>query len=195
MSHAVNLIQRRFNIHSLPNLSYKPKIALPAPGQILLLTGQSGAGKSTLLRSLIPKVPSASRIHIDSLRLGNLPVVDCIPLDSIEDRLNILSRVGLAEVYLWLRTPKHLSEGQRFRLKLAIALARAKSRPMTLFCDEFASSLDTLTALMISQTLRKSTNSRTNLRCILATGRDELISALKPDLHHHCNFQYFPHNI
>lgn len=190
MSHATDYILRRFHLSAPQTRVSVSPTPPPAPGQILLITGMSGAGKSTLLRSIVQQIPQTHRIDLVHLRLPRLPVVDCIPLPSIEKRLNLLSRVGLAEVYLWLRPPAQLSEGQRFRLRIAIAMARAQKRPATLICDEFASTLDTLTALMISQTLRKSIRTNSGLSCILATGRDELLPALKPDHHHHCDFQF-----
>src|SRR5207248_9473630 len=37
----------------------------------------------------------------------------------------LLARVGLSEAWTYLRTPSELSEGQRWRFKLALALHRA----------------------------------------------------------------------
>ena len=189
-----SLLRHRFSIPRLPGPFRFPEIAPPVPGQILLLTGPSGSGKSTLLRQLAARIPISQRLTLDDLPLPNKPTVDLFPHLPLEDRLRLLSRVGLAEVYSWLRTPRQLSDGQRYRLRLALALSRTSSlatnnyQLATLLSDEFAAPLDTLTALIVSQALRKLVKSNSALSAILVTGRHELIPALSPERLIHCDF-------
>ncbi|MGA2501339.1 MAG: ATP-binding cassette domain-containing protein [Tepidisphaeraceae bacterium] len=209
------LIRHRFSVRRLPGPFRFPDVAPPAPGQILLLTGPSGSGKSTLLRQLTSCIPVAQRIHLNDLPLPNKPTVELLPHLPLEDRLRLLSRVGLAEVYSWLRTPRQLSDGQRYRLRLALALAKqtpsaasvlpggpraTQTNPgtsplatnnyqlATLLSDEFAAPLDILTALVVSQAIRKLVKTNPTLSAILVTGRHELIPALAPDRLIHCDF-------
>jgi ABC-type ATPase with predicted acetyltransferase domain len=160
---------------------------LPAPGQILLITGPSGAGKSSLLRILRKK--SNDCLDLLNMRLPNRPLVDCFGDVPLEQILAILSRVGLAEAWSYLRTPTELSDGQRWRFRLAMALSKAESRrhPI-LIADEFCALLDRVTAAVVARSLRRAISIDGNLRAILATSHDDLLGALRPDLHVHCDF-------
>src|SRR5439155_14323908 len=143
----------------------KPDAAMvpPAAGTILLIAGPSGAGKSTLLRALRERAIGDGRDWIDLAAmapLAELPLVDCFDnlLDvgaspaPLRDVLLLLARVGLGEAWTYLRTAAELSEGQKWRLKLALALHAAANvatsaaangaAPMPILaCDEFAAVL------------------------------------------------------
>ncbi len=111
--------------------------------------------------------------------------------------LEALSRVGLAEVWTYLKTPAQLSDGQRWRLRLAIAIARAaqtsgaqstRMPPLILAADEFGALLDRITAMIVARALRKAVSTTPNLRAIVATCHDDLNEALAPDRIIHCDF-------
>jgi len=58
---------------------------LPAPGQIMLITGASGAGKSSLLRALRRAASGGARwIDLMRLDLPDVPVVDCFKTLSLQ---------------------------------------------------------------------------------------------------------------
>ena len=105
-----------------------------AGGRLILLTGASGSGKSTLLRRLRRGSNRSARwVDLNDVRLGQAAVIDAMAEamggegddeTTIVAALEALSRVGLGEVWSYLRTPAELSEGQRWRLRLALALAR-----------------------------------------------------------------------
>ena len=171
---------------------------LPCPGQIVLISGASGAGKSSLLRDLRRTALGSAR-WIDLMRLDmpNVPIVDCFKTLSLQRSLALLSRVGLAEAWTYLRLPGELSEGQRWRLKLAKALALATAPTKTgrrsiVVCDEFAAVLDRITALIVARCLRKmidaSGDSPAAPSAIVASGHDDLIDALAPDMVISCDF-------
>jgi ABC-type ATPase with predicted acetyltransferase domain len=196
-------------------------MGLPPPielrgGQIVLLTGASGAGKSTLLHYLrCQHDQHASWRDLGQTRLPNdVLVIDAMaeamgsgPSDEggIVAALEALSRVGLGEVWTYLRTPAQLSEGQRWRLRLALALVRAGKyspwagrlngeggRSLTILAaDEFAAPLDRVTALVVARALRKAVSAQPDLCAIVATSRDDLIPALDPDLIVECDFGIF----
>ncbi len=186
------------------------KIPLPRPGQILLITGPSGAGKSSLLRALRSR---ARRPWLDlaNIPLLNKPIIDLLPDLPIQSALQSLARVGLAEAHSYLCTPDQLSEGQRFRLRLAVALHQSQARPVgntdqhartskqqlatsnsprnsILASDEFAALLDRVTAAVISHALRRAIDRTPNLSAILATSHDDLIDPLAPDCIVYCDF-------
>jgi ABC-type glutathione transport system ATPase component len=187
---------------------------LPAAGQIVLVTGPSGAGKSSLLRALETLARAREQTWLDfrTIDVPQLPTVDCFGTDaSLDDVLALLARVGLAEVWTYLRIPAQLSDGQRWRLKLAIALdvAQRRSRPRKsdnsppsapgsatpqaadslLVIDEFAALLDRVTASIVARTLRRAIDAHhSTLGALVATGHDDLARALAPDRIVHCDF-------
>jgi hypothetical protein len=165
---------------------------LPPPGAITLVTGASGSGKSSLLRELRRSI-DARWIDLNDVKLRDVPVVDCFDGRSLEATLALLARVGLAEVWTYLRTPAELSDGQRWRLKLALALnqaslASSNARLRTILCaDEFCTVLDRVTAMVVARTLRRAV--RPPLGAIVATPHDDLSDALQPDLIFTCDFE------
>ena len=161
---------------------------LPPPGAITLVTGPSGAGKSSLLRALRGAV-DAHWIDIDRLEPDDVPLVDCFDETPLAGALALLSRVGLCEAWTYLRTPGELSEGQRWRLKLALALhGSRRERGHAILCaDEFAAILDRVTAMVVARALRKSI--RAPLSALIATSHDDLVDALQPDLVVTCDFE------
>ena len=169
-----------------------PDLPLPNPGTILLLTGPSGSGKSTLLRQLITKLASTGTRTIDLARLPlpDLPVVDCLPELSLEAALMLLGRMGLGEAWTYLRTPAELSDGQRWRLRLALAVHEAgrSPEPAVIVCDEYAALLDRLTAAIVSRSIRKLLTTMPRLSAILATCHDDVIRPLSPDRVVRCDF-------
>jgi hypothetical protein len=101
---------------------------LPQRNQITFLTGPSGAGKSSMLRALRRLRPRARWVDLQSIELPNAPLVDCFEDTPLDRTLALLSQVGLAEAWSYLRTPAELSEGQRWRLKLALAMGGQELR-------------------------------------------------------------------
>jgi ABC-type polar amino acid transport system ATPase subunit len=169
---------------------------LPQSGQVTLLTGASGAGKTSLLKRM-RKLETRKRhwIRLSNATLPNAPLVDCFGDDArMSDVLGVLSRVGLAEVWTYLRKPSELSEGQRWRLRLAIALHAARTlhqaqKLPTLLIDEFAAVLDRVTASIVARALRRIVSEDARRMCaIVATSHEDLIPALQPDLLVKCDF-------
>jgi ABC-type ATPase with predicted acetyltransferase domain len=167
---------------------------LPRAGAITLITGPSGAGKSSLLRRLrrcARRDGCATWIDLTRLRLPmSIPVVDCFhPDDPLTDVLLDLGRVGLGEAWSYLRTPRELSEGQRWRLRLALAIrAAASGEGSILVADEFAALLDRVTAAVVARCLRRTIASVPRISAIVATSHEDLVDALKPDVIAYCDF-------
>jgi ABC-type ATPase with predicted acetyltransferase domain len=96
------------------------------PGDVVYVTGPSGCGKSVLLMRLADALGQAW----PGARIADLAAMD-LPLDRtvidlmqppLARALQVLSAAGLADAFLLLRTPQELSDGQRWRLRLALAL-------------------------------------------------------------------------
>ncbi len=171
-------------------------IPIPRTGQVMLIAGASGSGKSSLLRRIVAHEELAGRRTIDlaGLVLPDAPAVDCLPDLPLEQALALLGRMGLGEAWTYLRTPAELSDGQRWRLRLAVAVhefEREPTRPATLICDEFAALLDRVTAAIVSRAIRKVIDTHPNLAAVVATSHDDVAIPLKPDRIVRCDFGVF----
>lgn len=147
---------------------------------IAFITGPSGSGKSRLLRSVERAAHRPLRVAPHSL--PPIAAIDVAALAHPADPLALLARVGLAEAPLLGRTPRELSDGQRWRLALAVALARAGDEGATLIADEFTSLLDRVTARAVARALRRWIARSPAARFIGAGSNDDILPLLAPDL-------------
>ncbi len=93
-----------------------------APGTVTLVRGPSGAGKSLLLRQLCRQVPLAREVGAIAFP-EDVAVVDAVlPTREVAEAMALLTACGLGEPRLWLQRFGSLSEGERFRVKLARAV-------------------------------------------------------------------------
>lgn len=147
-------------------------------GDIVYLSGPSGAGKSVLLRELEKSVPASDRINLDNIKLpSDKTLIDCIDAGLL-DSLKILSLAGLNDCFCILNQPRNLSDGQKYRFRMAMALAAKKK---FIFADEFCSELDRITAAVISYNIHKFAK-RTSTIFILASSHDDILLDLSPDV-------------
>jgi ABC-type ATPase with predicted acetyltransferase domain len=150
--------------------------------RIIFVSGPSGAGKTVLLSALQKKLGKV--IDINTIQLPQRrAVIDCFLLP-LEETLGILVMFGLGDAHLYIRRVGHLSEGQQFRLRLAIAFAGAiEGKWQYILADEFCNSLDSLTASLISRNLRRWVDSGiAGVTIICASSREDFLPALEPDL-------------
>ena len=184
--------------------------ALPRVGQITLLTGPSGGGKSRLLRAMqsVQDGRPLRWINPAALPLPNVSVIDCVcdALDDasdhhVEHALELLSRVGLAEAWTYLQKPAELSDGQRWRLMLALGVTEAlKARDSAVIAvlamDEFAALLDRVTARIVARALRRLVDRQIGehgpvLGAVVATSHHDLLAALQPETIVTCDFDCY----
>ena len=191
-------------------------------GQIILITGPSGAGKSALLRELRARRRDVRWVDLSRMRLADRAVVDCVteclPRRGFVDEearivaaLELLSRVGLGEVWTYLRRAGELSEGQRWRLRVCVGLARemwgngkksapqaeplngARGRRLTvLAADEFCAVLDRVSAMVVARGLRRVVEGAMEVGrrvcAVVATSHEDLARALGADVVVGCDF-------
>jgi ABC-type ATPase with predicted acetyltransferase domain len=157
-----------------------------ARGETVLVTGESGAGKSTLLRAMAARLgkerPGWRVLRLEEIGLpAGRALVDCFGCP-LEGALGHLARAGLSDARVLLRAPAQLSEGQRFRYRLAQFFA---SDARVLIADEFAATLDRTTARVIAHQLgkfvRRSRETELPRLAVLATTHEDLVEDLRPE--------------
>jgi len=147
-------------------------------GDIVYITGPSGAGKSVLLKELEKAVPASDRVSLARIKLPrDKTLIDCIDADMLTS-LRMLSEAGLNDVFCILNQPANLSDGQKYRFRLAMAMAAEKK---FIFADEFCSGLDDITAAVISYNIHKFAK-RTGTTFFLASSHDDMLLDLAPDV-------------
>jgi ABC-type ATPase with predicted acetyltransferase domain len=147
-------------------------------GDIVYITGPSGAGKSVLLKELEKAVPASDRVNLARIKLPrDKTLIDCIDADLLTS-LRMLSTAGLNDVFCILNQPANLSEGQKYRFRLAMALASGKK---FVFADEFCSELDRIAAAVIAYNIHKFAK-RAGTIFILASSHDDILLDLTPDV-------------
>lgn len=147
-------------------------------GDIVYITGPSGSGKSVLLRELEKIVPASDKINFKEIQLSNnKSVIDCIDGDLLTS-LRLLSTAGLNDVFCILNKPGYLSDGQKYRFRLAAALSAGKK---FIFADEFCSNLDRLSAMVVAYNIQKCAKQR-GVTFFLAGAHEDILLDLAPDV-------------
>lgn len=148
-------------------------------GDIVYVTGQSGSGKSTVLRELVDQMSAAGLkvADIDQVELLDKPLIDQIGKTTSE-ALGYLSIAGLNDAYLFIRRPKELSDGQRYRFRLAKII---ESGAAVWSADEFLAVLDRTTAKVIAFNLQKMAR-KMGATLIVATTHTDMVNDLAPNL-------------
>ena len=96
---------------TFPVLDVELKIG---PGDIVYVTGDSGSGKSVLLRAIKQDL-GYEAIDVADLQVEReKPLIETVG-STVEEGLELLSRVELNDALLFLRTYDQLSDGQKYR--------------------------------------------------------------------------------
>ena len=165
------------------------------PTDIIYITGDSGSGKSTLLKALKQDLAKQATDTADLNIEQNKPIIDTLG-KTFNQALQLLSKVGLNDAYLFIRPYRELSDGQKHRYRLAKLIETNKQWWIT---DEFCSTLDRDTAKTVAYNLQKHAR-QNNKAVIAATTHTDLQQDLKPTVHIHKRFgkeiiiNYHPNN-
>lgn len=146
---------------------------------VIYITGQSGSGKSLLLRALEQALIGDGRnvVDIDKIEFPDKPVIDIVGRTMTESA-DLLSKAGISDAYLYLRKPRELSDGQRYRLRLAMLMDIGAD---VWIADEFGAILDRETAKAVAFNISKVAK-REGAILIVATTHTDLKHDLAPTL-------------
>lgn len=150
-------------------------------GDVVYITGQSGSGKSLLLKDLDRQMRERGKnvVNLDQIELDNTkPLIDQIGTDT-NDAIRLLGSAGINDAYLFVRKPSELSDGQRYRFRLAKAIETGAD---VWVADEFLAVLDRVAAKVIAYSLQK-TARRAGATVIVATTHTDMVADLGPDLY------------
>jgi len=148
-------------------------------GDVVYITGQSGSGKSLLLRDLSRQISEyASVADIESICLNaDAPIIEQVG-KSMQEATQLLARTGISDAYLYVRKPAELSDGQRYRVKLAKVI---ESGAKVWFADEFGAVLDRTTAKVVAYNLSRAARAE-GATLIVATTHTDMIDELGPNV-------------
>ena len=157
------------------------------PTDIVYITGDSGSGKSVLLKALekdIKQDMKLSCINITDIQPDpNKPLIETVG-KTFEEGLELLSKVGLNDAFLFLRSYEQLSDGQKYRYKIAKMI---ESQAQFWVMDEFAATLDRDTAKIVAYNLQKLARQQ-GKAVLAATTHTDLLMNLNPSVHIHKRF-------
>jgi ABC-type lipoprotein export system ATPase subunit/GNAT superfamily N-acetyltransferase len=146
-------------------------------GNLIYITGDSGGGK-TLLLSAFRRFFGDEAVALDDLGIDpEETLVEGVGED-VTEAIRVLSFCGLNDAFLFLRRFKELSDGQKYRYKLA-KLMDMKKRVWIV--DEFCAALDPVMARIISFLLQKVAR-RLGKTVVVATTHPGLVEDFQPDI-------------
>ena len=149
-------------------------------GDVVYITGQSGGGKSVLLRDLARQMAERGQtvVNLDEIQFDNtMSLIDQIGKDT-KDAIGLMGMAGINDAYLWVRKPSELSDGQRYRFRLARAM---ETKAQVWVADEFLAVLDRTAAKVIAFSVQKVAR-RAGATVLVATTHTDMVNDLYPDL-------------
>ena len=153
------------------------------PRDIVYITGDSGSGKSMLLRALKKDLGDEAIDMADVSFDPAKPLIDTVG-ETFEEGITLLSRVGLNDAFLFARRYNQLSDGQKYRYRIAKLI---ESGAQFWIMDEFCSTLDRDTAKIVAFNVQKHAR-RLGRAVIAATTHTDLFDDLSPSVHIHKRF-------
>jgi ABC-type lipoprotein export system ATPase subunit/GNAT superfamily N-acetyltransferase len=160
---------------------------------VVYITGDSGSGKSVLLKALRQDLGEEA-VDMASIQSDpEKPIIDVVGKD-FGEALELLSRAGLNDAFLFVRCFRELSDGQKYRFRIAKLMESGKRWWVA---DEFCSLLDRDTARIVAFNLQKVAR-QLGRTVVVATSHGDLFEDLNPSVYVHKRFgkeisvKYFP---
>lgn len=147
-------------------------------GDVVYITGQSGSGKSLLLKDLKAAMQNdLDVIDLNDVTLDERPVIDLLGKNTVE-ATDLLAKAGISDAWIYIRKPSELSDGQRYRLRLAKMMEAGGD---VWIADEFGAVLDRVTAKCVAFNMQKVARAM-GKTLMVATTHTDLKEELGPDL-------------
>jgi ABC-type ATPase with predicted acetyltransferase domain len=167
------------------------------PKDIVYVTGDSGSGKSVLLKAIIRDLNPGEAARMSTVKVdSDKPLIDTVGRTT-EEGLKLLSKVGLNDAFLFVRRCSQLSDGQRYRYRLAKLI---ESGAQWWIMDEFCATLDRDTAKIVAYNVQKLAR-KLGKAVIAATTHVDILEDLAPSVHIHKRFgkevsvNYYPNRL
>lgn len=147
-------------------------------GDLIYVTGDSGGGKSLLLRAFL-NFFGGEALQVDDVQVDpEETLIEGVGKD-VKEAVEILSLCGLNDAFLFLRKYKELSDGQKYRYRLA-KLVNNKERNVWVV-DEFCASLDRVMARIIAYLFQKVAR-KLGKTVVVATTHEDLVEDFQPNV-------------
>jgi len=167
------------------------------PTDIVYLTGDSGSGKSVLLKAIVGDLKSGEAARLSEVKVDpDKPLIDTVGA-TVEEGLKLLSKVGLNDAFLFVRRYSQLSDGQKYRYRLAKLI---ESGAQWWIMDEFCATLDRETAKIVAYNVQKLAR-QLGKAVVAATTHIDLFDDFGPSVHIHKRFgkeitvHYYPNQL
>jgi ABC-type transport system involved in cytochrome c biogenesis ATPase subunit len=149
-----------------------------SPTDIVYITGDSGSGKSVLLRAFKQDLGDEA-IDMGSIQPSpDKPIIDTVGKD-FSSAIDLLSRAGLNDAFLFVRRFCELSDGQKYRYRIAKLLESGKRWWVA---DEFCSLLDRDVARVVAFNVQRVARLM-GRGVVVATCHLDLFGDLCPSVH------------
>jgi ABC-type ATPase with predicted acetyltransferase domain len=114
---------------------------------------------------------------LNEIELEEKPVIDLVGSSTVE-ATDLLAKAGISDAWIYIRKPSELSDGQRYRLKLAKIMEQDAD---VWIADEFGAVLDRVTAKIVAFNIQKVAR-RLGKTFMVATTHTDLGAELGPNL-------------
>ncbi len=147
-------------------------------GDLIFVTGDSGGGKTLLLKAF-KKFFGDEAVELSDLEINpEETLVEGVGRD-VKEAVEILSLCGLNDAFLFLRKYNELSEGQKYRYKLA-KLMDDRERNVWVI-DEFCATLDRVMARILAYLIQNVAR-RHGKTVVVGTSHRDVIEDFQPDV-------------